>query len=265
MKSLFEQIDLERLINLANSITLNDFYSFGGLLNRLEYYWPKWADAFLEGFDWSRVLKIVLNAESSSAYAVDKLVGSLVFMRSSKSAQSNLQYLEDIVPFVIRAIEDNPVNTINSMQDIFWDCLGLAPSDLRTGEPNNQQLQIARRIFSQINPRHFALAMKHIISRDMENLARSLSIIHEVKPEFISQIASLVPEEDFHIAAKLDWHKQSVALMNLLRFFCIGKEHQPARNWIVRNQQIIEGPLEPMLASVAPQGVHPKFEISINA
>ena len=37
-KSLFEQIDLVRLVDLANGVTLDDFHSFGELLNRLAFY-----------------------------------------------------------------------------------------------------------------------------------------------------------------------------------------------------------------------------------
>ena len=61
-----------------------------------------------------------------------------------------------------------------------------------------------------------------------------------------------MPEEDFHIAARSDWRTQSSELRHLLEFFCIGQEYQPARNWVSRNEQVIEGPLKPMLAVIAP-------------
>jgi hypothetical protein len=253
-KSLFEKVDSARLVELANGVTLEDFYSFGDLLNRLAYYRPSWSETFLSQFDWPRVLKIILNADASHAYAVDKIVGSVTLLGSRERGQRNLEYLEGILPFVVRAIGEDPINTIESMHDFFWICLGFSPRFLRGGaDPDEKQLQIARSVVAQLDPADFALAMKNIISRDMETLARSLWIIHEVDPEFISRVASLVPEEDFHIAARSDWRTQSSELRHLLGFFCIGKERQPTRNWVSRNEQVIEGPLEPMLAGVAPQ------------
>lgn len=253
-KTLFEQIDPTRLVDLANSVILDDFYSFGQLLNRLVFYHPSWAETFHAQFDWPRVRKIVLTADTSRAYAVDKLVASLCFSISEERGQSNLQYLQDIVPFVVRAINEDPIHTINSMEGVFWSCLGFVPRFLRgKREPDGTQIQIAQNIISQLDPANFALAMKKIVSRDMENLARSLSIIHEVDAEFISRIASLAPEEDFVVATRSDWRDQSHELRHLLGFFCIGKEHQPARNWITRNEQVIEGPLQPIFAAIDPE------------
>jgi len=251
---LFEKIDSARLVELANGVTLDDFYSFGDLLNRLTFYRPSWSETFLSQFDWPRVLKIILNADAQHSYAVDKLVASLSLLSSRERGQSNLQYLEDIVPFVVRAIGDDPINTIDSMNDVFWICLGFAPHFLRGGsDPDERQFQIAQSIVAQLDPADFASAMKNIISRDMETLARSLSIIHEVDAGFISRVASLVPEQDFDVAARTDWRAQSSELRHLLGFFCIGKERQPGRNWVARNEQVIDGPLEPMLAGVAPK------------
>lgn len=253
-KSLFEKVDSARLVELANGVTLNDFYSFGALLNRLAFYQPSWSATFLSQFNWPRVLKIILNADASYAYAVDKLVGSISLLGCRERGQLNFRYAEGILPFVVRAISEDPINTIDSMHDLFWGCLGFSPQFLRAGvDPTEKQLQLARSVVAQLDPADFALAMKHIISRDMETLAHSLSIIHEVEPGFISRVASLVPEEDFHIAAGSDWRIQSTELRCLLGFFCIGNECQPARKWVTRNEQVIEGPLEPMLAGVAPQ------------
>lgn len=253
-KTLFEQIDPIRLVDLANGVTLNDFYSFGELLNRLAYYCPPWSATFLSQFDWSRTLRIALTADASHAYAVDKLVGSLCIMSSRESGQRNLLYLEDIIPFVVRAIGVDPIHTIESMHDVFWHCLGFIPHFLRGGvNPDKTQIQIARSIVAQLDPADFALAMKKIISRDMETLARSLSFIHEVDAKFISRVALLVPEEDFIVAASSDWREQSHELRHLLGFFCAGKERQPARSWIVRNELVISGPLEPILAVIAPE------------
>lgn len=253
-KTLFEQIDPILLVDLADGVTLDDFHSFGKLLNRLAFYHPSWSETFLAQFDWSRALKIILTADASRDYAVDKLVGSLCLLSSREHDQRNLQYIQDIVPFVVRAIGEDPIHTINSMENVFWSCLGFIPHFLRGGvNPDERQTRIAQSIVTQLNPSDFALAMKNITSRDMENLARSLSIIHEVDSEFIARVASHVPEEDFDVAAKSDWRAQSHELRHLLRFFCTGKERQPARSWIVRNELVISGPLEPILAVIAPE------------
>jgi hypothetical protein len=253
-KSLFEKIDLALLVELANGVTLDDFYSFGNLLNRLAFYRPSWSETFLSQFDWPRTLRIILDADARHSYAVDELVGALSQIGSRDTRNYSLEYVEDIVPFIVRAISEEPISTIESMHNVFWGCLGFTPRFLRgAADPDERQLRVVRSVVAQLNPEDFALAMKNIISRDMETLARSLSIIHEVDAEFISQIASLVPEEDFHIATRTDWRTQSRELRHLLRFFCIGKELQPARNWVARNEQVIDGPIEPMLAALAPK------------
>ena len=253
-KSLFEKVDWTRLVELANGLTLNDFYSFGDLLSRLVFYRPSWSDRFLDQLDWQRTLGIILDADAEHCYAVDQLVGALSQMGTRDVSRYSLRYVEDIVPFVVRAIREYPASTIESMHNVFWSILGLTPSFLRSGEdPDKRQLQIAGSIVEQLDPADFAFAMKNIIPRDMEELARSLSIIHEVNGEFISQVAPLVPVEEFHITAKRDWATQSAELTKLIPFFCIGTEHQPARNWITCNEEVIEGPLEPLLAAIAPQ------------
>lgn len=253
-KTLFEKIDLTRLVKLANSLKLDDFYSFGELLNRLAFYRPSWSDIFLSQLDWPRMLKIIIDTETRHSYAVDKLIGSLSLLGSRDTNHYKLEYVEDIVPFIVRAINQDPIRTIDSMHDVFWGCLGFAPHFLRGGTaPDERQLQIARSIVSQLDPAEFALAMKNIISRDMETLARSLSIIQEVDAGFLPKISSLVPEEEFFNTVRADWRTQSSELRHLLGFFCMGKELQPARNWVSHNEQVIKGPLEPMLAGIAPQ------------
>ncbi|MHB1350328.1 MAG: CBS domain-containing protein [Desulfobulbaceae bacterium] len=252
-KSLFEKVNSALLVELANGVKLDDFFSFGDLLNRLAFYRPLWSETFLSQIDWPRMLRIILDTDARYSYAVDKLVGSLSFLGARGTRNYNLEYVEDIVPFIVRAISEDPISTINSMHDVFWRCLGFAPRFLRGGvDPDERQLQIARSIVAQLDPTDFALVMKSIVSRDMETLARSLSIIREVDAEFISRVALLVPE-NFHIAARIDWRTQSDELRHLLSFFCIGTERQPARNWVTFNKGVIEEPLDPMFAGIAPQ------------
>ena len=251
-KSLFEQIDFERLAGLANRVTLEDFYSYGGLLNRLAFYRPSWSNAFLAKFEWPRVLRIILDAGADQAYAVDKLVGSLSLLSSRGADSYCLQYVTDIVPFIVRAISEDPVNTIQTMDDIFGICLGYCPRFLRSVDPDEWQCAVARSIVSQLDPRDFANSMSCIISRDMETLARSLSVVREVDPEFIPKIAPLVSDNDFLAATRADWETQSDELLHLLRFFCVGPDFAPARNWVIRNENVIVGPMEPTLAGIAP-------------
>lgn len=251
---VFEQVDSERLVELANGVKLKDFYSFGSLLNRLAFYRPAWSEAFLSDFDWRRASKIILDAPADRAKAVDKFVGSLTLLSSRDAGEHNHKYVEGSVPFVVRATNEDPIHTIDAMHDIFWNCLGFHPKFLRGGRnPDEKQFQIAQNIVAQLDPACFAESMRGIVSRDMETLARSFSVIHEVDPGFVRRVAPLVPEDEFYAATKSDWQAQSEELKHLLAFFCIGSELQPARNWISGNQKLIEGPLEPLLAAIAPQ------------
>jgi hypothetical protein len=194
------------------------------------------------------VLKIILKAPADYAYAVDKLVASLSLHDSRDSTKYSLQYINDVVPLVVRA-----VNTIQSMDDVFWGCLGYGPRFLRDKSQGKRQIEVARGIVSQLNPVCFANSMLTLVSRDMEILARSLSVIHEVDAEFIPKIASLISHEDFLCANMSDWQTQSDELTHLLRFVCIGADRQPARNWVVRNETVIKGTLQPTFAAIAPQ------------
>ena len=165
-KSLFEQLDSKRLIELANRVSLEDFYTFGELLNRLAFYRPSWSETFVSKFDWPGVLQILLKANTGNAYAVSKFVGSLARLGSPDAGSYSLRYVEDIEPFLVRAIKEDPVNTIESMHDIFWDCLGFAPRFLRGGKgPDERQLKVARSIVAQLDPADFANSMtNHYIS-----------------------------------------------------------------------------------------------------
>lgn len=252
-KNLFIKVDFTRLVKLANTLELKDFYSFGNLLNRLAFYRPPWAKIFLLEFDWPRLMKMINNTDAQQAFSVDELVGGLLLLSSETYGHCNLLYIQSIVPFLVRSVNQDPINTIDSMHHVFWCGLGFAPHFLRGDfAPDEKQLQIAKNIVSQFNPADFALVLKNIISRDLEVMARSLSFVYEVDSEFISQLSCLVPDE-FHIATRKDWHLQSSELRHLLFYFCIGNDLQPARSWIYRNQEFIEGPLKPMLAGIAPQ------------
>ena len=123
-KSLFEKVDSVLLVELANGVTLDDFYSLGDLLNRLTFYRPSWSVTLLSQFDWPRTLRIIFDADARYSYAVDKLVMALSIIGSRDVRNYNLEYVEGIVPFIVRAISEDPISTIESMQDVFWVCLG---------------------------------------------------------------------------------------------------------------------------------------------
>jgi hypothetical protein len=185
-------------------------------------------------------LKIALTADASRAYAVDKLVGSLSLLSAGERGQLSLQYLEDIIPFIVGAIGEDPINTINSMHDVFWLCLGLAPPFLRGGkDPDERQFQIARSIVSQ-RPQTLPWREEHLSGHG--DFIRSFVDHSWEQFEFIARVASLVPEEDFDVAAR------SVGANNLERdaAFCIGEAS--ARATVARNEQVIDGPFEPMLS-----------------
>jgi hypothetical protein len=223
-------------------------------LNRIAYYHPSWAEEFHSKLDWSRLLTIILSADSKQIYAINKLVGALFLVGHRESDKYDFSYIEDIVPFIVRAINEDPIEAIGSLDNIFSYCLGFMPYFLRGGvNPNKRQLQIAQDIVSKLHPENFAFVMKNLVSRDMENLARSLSLIREVDPSFITKVIPLIPEDEFHISATNDWRIQSDELKHLLTFFCIGEDLEPARGWILRNQESIEGPLKPLLAAIAPE------------
>lgn len=253
-KNLFEEIDCDRLVEHANSLDLRDFHNFASLLDRLSFYRPTWQAKFIAKFDWDQVLRQILRADSEWAVGIDKLIGSLSTMASAHPSHYSFQFLEDALPFIVRATNQDPINAIQSMHSIFWRCLGLAPNFLRGGKnPNEEQIQIAKKIVVQLDPKAFANAMRTFVSRDLENLARSLSIINEVDPEFCGRVADELSEKEFHKSAEPDWRIQTEELQQLIAFFCKGSERQPARDWVAQNKHVIKGSLEPRIAGIAPK------------
>lgn len=255
-KKLFEKIDVNRLIALANDLTVDDFYHFGSLLDRISFYHPQWLEVFFLNLKWGRFVNIINSVDTSFAYAVDKFVGTLCYLSGVGDGERNFNfgYVEDIIPYLVRAINKKPANALQSMDCIFWNSLGYYPAFLRNGvNPNTAQRQIAGKIVSQLDPEVFAASMKDIISRDVEKLARSLSIINEIDKEFVYKIVPFIPEEEFLAATRADWQNQSSEISNVLVYFCRGEEHSPASKWIEHNEIIIDPPLTPLFAAIAPK------------
>jgi hypothetical protein len=254
VKSLFEQINYTRLVELANKMSIDDFYSFAELINRVTYHRPKWSKVFISQFDWLRCKNIINKAGPEHRHSVNKLVGNLTTLVRHDRENADYQYVMDVIPFIVDTYNNDPINTIDSMHGIFWDSLGFRPHFLRGGiNPDDEQLKIAQTIVSNLEPSVVAKAMKNMISRDMEVLARSLSVISEIDETFISKMASQVPQSEFNNAIYTDWQNQSSELQHLIRYFSRGESKEPARSWITSNKDVIHGALKPLFVGIAPE------------
>lgn len=251
-KKFNNDVDAQKLVDLANRLTLDDFYSFGWLLNRLAFYGPDWAADFMQKLNWERLKSIILEADADHEYAVDELIYSISHLAETAESGRGLSYVQQINPFIARAINGRPT-AMNHMHGIFWQCLGLRPKFLRGGHaPDSDQYQIAKEILDQLEPNAFALAMANAKPRDLENLARAFEMIREIDKSFLRRVAENVPLAEFYSATKKDWETQSDELQSLLLFFALGKEMRPAADWIRANESVVVGPLKTELACVAP-------------
>lgn len=261
VKSLFEQINYTRLVELANKMSLDDFYSFGELVNRVTYYSPEWSELFISKFDWLRTKNIIIQAGPEHRHSVDKLVANLSRLANSEQQNVDHKYVIDVIPYIVNAFSNDPINTIDSMGEIFWHCLGFGPHFLRYGKnPDENQLNIAKNILSNLKPSIIAKAMCNLVSRDLEVLARSLSIIDEIDETFISKMVPHLPHMEFNKAIYSDWQKQSSELQHLIRYFIGGESREPARSWISSNKNAISGALQPIFVGIAPEVAIEFFE-----
>lgn len=262
VKALFEQVDYVQLIKLANNMQLDDFYSFGELVNRLAYYRPKWVTLFIQKFDWSRTKSIINQAKPDYLYSVDKLIESIYLLANIGQQNTDYHYVTDIISFIEKSFEYDPINTIDMMNGIFWYCLGYGPHFLRAGKvPNETQVRIAKEIVSSLSPSIMAKTMNNLVSRDLENLSRSLSVIIEIDENFISKMVPHLSQDEFNKSIFSDWQRQSNELQHLIRYFCVGKSGEPARSWISSNKKIIEGALQPIFIGIAPAVAVEFFEV----
>lgn len=253
-KALFDEIDKNKLVDWANSTSLDDFYSMGDLINRIAFYGPSWAGAFLAEFDWGKCKREILSASPEKAYAVDKLVHSLEILTRVGDGETSLKFITEIQPYLVRVISQEPMSITRQFHDLFWNTLGLMPRFLRGRyHRTKKQHQCAKNIVDQLDPSVFAESLRNPVNRDLENLARTLAIIYEVDHQFVSKIGPLVPKDDFLSATESDWQAQSSELKNLLSFFALGSDREPARSWVIDQQTRIQGPLHPLLIYIAPE------------
>jgi hypothetical protein len=250
-RQFVDAVDGIRLADVANTVGLDDLYTFGKLLNRLAFFGPCWAPQFFDHFDWTRVQNLILSAPADHAGDVDSSVTGLSLLTRSSGSQGGLDYIEAIIPYVTRAINSLPAETIAAMDGV-WPLLGLAPKFLRGGaEPEENQVRVARQIVAKLDPQAFARAMEKAISRDIEQLARAFEVLREIEPTFIERVAECLLEEQFFAATRDDWVKQSGELDHLLRFFCNGEDMQPAEGWVRKNQHHIAGPLRTIFVCIS--------------
>jgi hypothetical protein len=253
-RSFNDDVDVEALVALANRVPLDDFYSFGSLLNRLAFYGPRWSKEFIEKLDWPRLKGIILGADPDDAQSVDKMLYSVCRLAECSTPGSHLRYLEEAIPYIVNAANARPAWALNQMHDTFWTCLGFAPTFLRGGhEPGDEECRLVRAILSQLDPKAFAEALATIRPRELEGLGRSFELIYEVERDFIGRVATSIPAEKFFSSTLDEWRLQSHELLGVLGFFAQGQDRQPARAWVDANQGVIEGPLKTRLAWISPE------------
>ncbi|MGI8980361.1 MAG: hypothetical protein ACR2FY_14130 [Pirellulaceae bacterium] len=252
-RSFNDDVDVIALVTLSNRVSIDDFYTFGSLLNRLAFYGPRWSKEFIERLDWSRLREIMLGADADHAELVDKMLYSVCRLAQSSAAGSHLSYLEQVIPYIVKAVNARPARALNEMHDIFWSCLGFAPKFLRgSHDPTADDHRIARTIVSQLNPRAFAEAMETSLPRELEGLSRSFEFIYEIDQSFTEKVAGAIQTDRFFSSTSDEWRQQSEELLHVLGFFAQGRDRQPARTWVDANQDVIVGPLRPRLAWISP-------------
>lgn len=193
-----EAVDVSKLVSLANDLQLEDFYSFGSLLNRLAFYGPNWSGEFMAALDWPYLRGTILTADVDRAYAVDKIAYCISRLGETASPGSGLTYIDEISPYLARAINSRPADAINEMHDLFWSCLGLAPRFLRGGNaPDDDQIRTAARIVAGLSPQAFAESMAAARPRDLENLAHSFEVICDVDRSFMDKVSAALKKEEF--------------------------------------------------------------------
>lgn len=253
-RDFIEAVNVSKLVLLANGLQLEDFNNFGSLLDRLAFYGPSWSGKFMAALDWPRLKGIILAADVDHTFAVDKMAYCISRLGETASPGSGLNYINEISPYLVRAINTRPADAINELHDVLWGCLGLAPRFLRGGHsPDDYQIRTAAKIVAGLAPRAFAEAMAAARPRDLENLARSFEVLHEVDQSFVDKVAAALKNEDFFKVTADEWKRQTRELQHLLLFFCDRTTFEPARSWVDANSAVIDGPLNTRLAFIAPE------------
>lgn len=252
-EELLKKVDVDKLTSVTNSLDEDKFYFFGKLLDRLGYYNPPWLSKYIKNLDWPRLRDIILQAQTEYPHQLTKLAVSLSRLHGRVlGTDYELEYLQSIAPFVVKSINASPVDAIPNMGDLFWHALKLDVFFPTSPEPGADELKIACDIRAQLKPSIFAVAMRQLVSRDIENLARSLATLKKIDPNFIDEIAIITPKE-FHETCTPDWQVQSTALIKLLRVFCVDNMCAPANAWVAANASKIDGPLKLFMAAISPE------------
>ena len=128
------------------------------------------------------------------------------------------------------------------------------PRFLRGGyAPDEEQIAIAKEIFAKVDAQVYATALGNAVSRNLETLAHTFSVFHEVEPKLMHAIAAKIDEPVFFEATKQDWEHQTGELNRLIRCFCIEDDLNPSRKWIAGNRHHFAGPMQAIFAAIAPE------------
>jgi hypothetical protein len=252
-REFIDDVDAVRLTEVANSIAVDNLYTFGTLLDRLAYYGPTWTSEFFARFDWEHAKGVITAANTKRASAVDALITGISRLSRHESPAKATRYVEEAVPWVVRAINARPCEAVEDMHGIFWTCLGYRPRFLRGGwSPDEDQMRVAEQLVAGLEPERFARAMEGAIPRDLENLARTFEVIREIDTCFIGGVAGRISEDRFLAITKSEWTKPASELQNVIGFFAIGELCEPAATWIRKSKEHIIGALCALFAGIAP-------------
>jgi hypothetical protein len=95
----------------------------------------------------------------------------------------------------------------------------------------------------------------------MENLARTIAAITEIRPDFSKSVVSDLDKQSFLLNSKIAWQRQSEELLHLLlTLYDHGANFEPSKSWVVEMEDLIEGPLVPELAFLSPETAIRFFE-----
>lgn len=251
-RPLVEEVDFDRLVHILNVVYLEDFYSIAYLLDRMCFSKPSWALTFLKQLNWERIRTIIAGATSDHAHAIDAMIGSFVRLGSLEHT-ADLHYIEEVLPFIIRAINENPCLTVQTMHNVFWWCLSYGPRFLMGNQmPGEREKAIAKKIVDGVDPQMISVAMERAVSRELEGLAYTFEFIHKVDQKFATKVAASLSGEAFFASTSNDWRDQTRELQLLIRFFAGGPNLEPASNWVRANKDQIRGPLKPLFVLIAP-------------
>lgn len=250
---LVDKINVDQLLAIVHNARLQDYYSVAHLLDRSCFSKPKWALKFIDKLNWDHMKTMILDAGSDHAEGIDAMVGSIVQLASLGHENPELSYVEDVVPYICKAINECPEKTIGSMNHVFWYCLSYGPKFLLAGRrPKIGQVAIAKKIVSDIDPQRISAVMEVSVSRDLDGLISSLDFIADVDDSIFCKIAASLSEQAFFDATIADWRDQSRELQRVVAYFAFEDGFHPASKWIKSNSPLMTGPLQPMFVHLAP-------------